>query len=78
MLNNKELVAKICNRITDYVMENKLSNDDLLQIIEHTGSFLNLMTRADYSKRTGISYNGAKHHRRNVKLFGCTLIVDNQ
>ena len=62
----------------DKGMENKLlSNDDLVQIIEQCGSYLNLMTIADYAEANKISYNGAKNHRDKVELFGVKFIIDN-
>ena len=62
----------------DKGMENKLlSNDDLVQIIEQCGSYLNLMTIADYAKQNKISYNGAKNHRDKLELFGIKFIIDN-
>jgi len=48
-------------------MENRLlSNDELVQIIESTGSFLNLMTISDYAKKNNISYNG---YHNKMKSF---------
>jgi len=62
----------------DKGMENKLlSNDDLVQIIEQCGSYLNLMTIADYAKQNKMSYNGAKNHRDKVELFNVKFIIDN-
>jgi len=62
----------------DKGMENKLlSNDDLVQIIEQCGSYLNLMTISDYAEANKISYNGAKHFREHLELFGVKFIVDN-
>ena len=60
-------------------MENKLlSNNDLVQIIESAGSYLNLMTIADYAKTNNISYNGAKKHRHVQQMFKVKFIIDNQ
>jgi hypothetical protein len=62
----------------DKGMENKLlSNEDLVQIIEQCGSYLNLMTIAEYAKQNKISYNGAKNHREQLELFGVKFIIDN-
>lgn len=55
-----------------------LSNDDLVQIIEQTGAFLNLQTIATYAKENKISYNGAKKFRNVKKIFGVKFIIDNQ
>ena len=59
-------------------MENGLlSNDDMVQIIESAGSYLNLKTISDYAKITGISYNGAKKHRHIRQIFNVKFVIDN-
>jgi hypothetical protein len=75
---NKPLVDTICNRLDQYVHAGALSNDDMVQIIELLGDYLNLATRAEWVRRTGKSYNGGKNHRRNIRLFGATFIIDNE
>jgi hypothetical protein len=77
-LKNKDLADLICSRIYFYIKEGKLCNDDLVQIIEQTGDFLNLKTRSAYAKEKNISYNGAKKHRTNISLFGTKFIIDNE
>lgn len=57
---------------------NTLSNDDLVQIIEVTGSYLNLATISKYALNNKISYNGAKKYRNVKKIFGVRFVVDNQ
>ena len=47
-------------RYAKFIHENNVSSDFLVQIIELSGSHLNLETISDYCRRTGISYNGAK------------------
>jgi len=74
---DKPLADAICDRLSHYIHEGLLSNDDLIQIIEHTGDYLNLKTRSEYAKEWGISYNGAKKFRRNVTLFGVKFIIEN-
>jgi histidinol phosphatase-like PHP family hydrolase len=71
------LTDTICNRLTYYITNGQLSNDDLVQIIEHTGSYLNLATRSEWKRQTGKCYNTAKKYRRNVRLFGATFVIDN-
>ena len=75
---DKSLPELIKQRITHYFLENQLSNEDMVQIIEHIGGYLNLKSRSQYAKDFGISYNGAKKHRQNIKLFGSTFILDNE
>lgn len=72
-----DLREKINRNIHKGIINNYLSNDDLVQIIEQTGSYLNLRTRSAYAKENNLSYNGAKKFRQNVNLFGVNFIVDN-
>ena len=58
-----ELKDKILINIHKGMENNMLSNDDLVQFIELSGSYLNLMTIPDYASKNNISYNGAKKHR---------------
>jgi hypothetical protein len=74
---DKPLVESICKRLDEFVMSDRLSNDGLVQIIEHVGGYLNLCTRSAYAKAWGKSYNAAKKFRKNVKLFGATFVIDN-
>lgn len=76
-MQNNELKDKIIRNIDIGMGNNMLSNTDLIDIIESAGSYLNLMTIADYAKQNNISYNGAKNHREKVELFGVKFIVDN-
>jgi len=71
------LVNKICDHLTDRIVSGELSNEDLVQVIEHIGGYLNLQTISAYSKANGISYNGAKKFRSIKKVFGVKFVVDN-
>lgn len=53
-------------------------NDFLVQIIEHSGGFLNLQTRSNYMKENNVSYNTAKKYRENINLFGVKFVIDNE
>jgi len=68
----------ISQMIHENVVKGNLSNDELVQLIEQCGSYLNLKTIPDYAKEKGISYNGAKKFRRVVKIFNVKFIVDNE
>lgn len=72
------LVNKICEHLSQRVHDGQLSNNDMVQIIEHIGGYLNLKTRSDYAKQNNISYNGAKRFRANIELFGVKFIIDNE
>ncbi len=76
-MSNELFVNKICDHLSKRISSGELSNNDLVQIIEHIGGYLNLQTISNYSKSTGISYNGAKKFRTNIKLFGVKFIADN-
>jgi S-adenosylmethionine synthetase len=78
MQNTNELTKKICNRISDYILDGSLTNDQVVQIIEHAGQYLNLKTIADYAEKNKLSYNGVKKHRQIITLFGCKLVIDNE
>lgn len=56
---------------------NRLSNDDLVQIIEQCGGYLNLKTVTDYAKAKDMSYNGVKKFRQVRKIFGVKFVIDN-
>jgi len=71
------IVNTICDHLSQRVTSGELSNDDLVQIIELCGSFLNLQTISDYARSNGISYNGAKHFREIVKIFNVPFVIDN-
>ena len=68
---------KLCDFVTEKTMQGKLSNNDLVQLIEVAGAFLNLKTISDYAKEYNLSYNGAKHFRKTVEIFNTKFIIDN-
>lgn len=68
----------ISQLIHENVVTGKISNDELVQLIEQCGSYLNLKTIPDYAKEKGISYNGAKKFRHVVKIFNVKFVVDNE
>ncbi|MEK0369720.1 MAG: hypothetical protein QQN55_00995 [Nitrosopumilus sp.] len=74
---NKHKV-KIQEYISKVVMKSNLSNDDLVQIIELCGSFLNIKSIPDYAKENNISYNGVKKCRNVVEIFGNKFVIDNE
>lgn len=71
------LKDKIIFNIYKGLENNTLSNNDLVQIIECTGNYLNLTTISNYASNNNISYNGSKKFRKVVKIFGVKFIVDN-
>lgn len=76
-MQNIELKDKLILNVMKGVDNNLLSNDDLIEIIQTCGSYLNLRTISDYAKKNSISYNGAKNFRNKAELFGVKFIIDN-
>lgn len=71
------LINKILTHLSDRIEAGELTNDEIVQIIELLGGYLNLQTIPAYAKENGISYNGAKKFRKVVELFGVKFIIDN-
>lgn len=78
MIESCENTDKICEFIHNKFCQNELTNDSLVQIIEHCGMLLNLKTISDYAKENNMSYNGTKRFRKVVALFNCRFVVDNE
>jgi hypothetical protein len=72
-----KLKDKLLINIHKGMDNNMLSNNDLVQIIELCGSYLNLSTIPEYAKKNNISYNGAKKFRNIKKIFGTKYVIDN-
>jgi len=72
------LVNTICDHLGQRIEAGQLTNDDLVQIIEHLGSYLNLSTIEDYARKNKISYNGAKKFRSCIKIFNVKFVIDNE
>jgi uncharacterized protein YehS (DUF1456 family) len=68
---------KILNRLSELIETNQLNNEDLVQIIEHVGGYLNLETISDYAKKNNLSYNGVKKCRKTMTLFNVKFVIDN-
>jgi hypothetical protein len=69
---------KLCDFVTEKTMKGELSNEDLIQLIEVAGSFLNLKTISDYAKENNLSYNGAKKFRKTIEIFSTKFVIDNE
>lgn len=69
----------ILNIISERVSNNSITNDELVEIIELCGSYLNIKTVSSYAKHKGISYQGAlKGGRKTVLVFGVKMIIENE
>jgi len=72
-----ETIYNILRTIDLAVTRGEVQNNELIQIIEHAGAYLNLKTIPDYAKFEGISYNGAKNNRHVQEIFGVKFVIDN-
>lgn len=68
----------LVNKIGVTIFNGDLSNEELVQIIELCGSYLNLKTISDYSRDNNISYNGVKKCRNIVNIFNTKYVIDNE
>ena len=65
-------------RIISESFENEeIGNQDLVQLIELAGAYLNLKTIPDYAKENNMSYNGVKNNRKIISLFNVKYVIDN-
>lgn len=67
----------ISNQVSKLFESGQITNNDMVQIIEHCGAYLNLQRISKYALDNKISYNGAKKYRNVVKIFGTRFIIDN-
>jgi hypothetical protein len=71
------LINTICTHLSQRIEAGELTNEDMVQLIELVGSYLNLTTISDYAKQNNISYNGAKKFRNVAKIFNVKFVIDN-
>lgn len=71
------LINKIEQHLSERITNGDLQNNELVQLIEHIGMYLNLQTIPDYAKSNGKSYNGVKKFRNVVTIFNVKFVVDN-
>lgn len=76
------LTKIIKEHLYEKVQNNELQNDDLVEIIDLLGSFLNLETISYYSKRVNLDYSSIKARVKSGKLkpyelFKIKFIIDN-
>ena len=55
------LINTIQKHLAKRIEAGELSNDELVQLIEQVGSYLNLQTIPAYAKQNNMSYNGVKN-----------------
>lgn len=72
-------INNLTDQIDDLMRSKKpLSNDILVQHLEHVAGYLNLKTIPDYAKENGLSYNGVKKHRTIKIIFNTKFVIDNE
>ena len=71
------LINKIEEHLSLRIENGELTNDDLVQLIEHIGAYLNLQTIPDYAKEHKLSYNGVKKFRTIKTIFNTKFVIDN-
>lgn len=71
--NGKKLIDFVGCKVEN----NELTNEDLVQLIELAGSYLNLKTIPDYQRAENMSYNGVKKYRQIRKIFNVKFVIDN-
>ena len=64
-------------KLGEAIQQGKCSNDVLVQLIELSGDYLNLMTIPNYAKTRNLSYNVVKKTSHIRKIFETKFIIDN-
>lgn len=72
------LVNRMCDHLSERIERGDLSNEDMVQIIECIGKYLNLQTISDYAKENNMSYNGVKKFRVVRKIFNVKFTIENK
>ena len=71
------LSRTIQEHLSERIEKGDLTNDDLVQLIEHIGSYLNLATIPNYAKQNNMSYNGVKKFRTIKTILKTKYVIDN-
>ena len=74
-LSQYEILA--LQELGEAIQQGKWSNDGLVQLIELSGQYLNLMTIPNYAKANNLTYNGVKKTREIREIFDTKFIIDN-
>ena len=72
------LINTICDHLGQRIQNNELTNDEIVQIIELCGMYLNIKTVSDYATANNLSYNGVKNNRYIKEIFGVKFVIDNE
>ena len=71
------LSLAIQEHLAKRIEQGELSNEELVQIIELIGNYLNVATITTYAKANNMSYNGVKKFRNVVTIFGTKYVIEN-
>lgn len=71
------LINTICQHLATRIENGELRNEELVQIIELVGGYLNLKTISAYAAENKMSYNGVKKFRPLVRIFGVRFVAEN-
>lgn len=72
--NSNDIITSIYKGIHN----NILSNQNMVQVIEHLADVLNLQTITNYAKSEKISYNGAKKRKiESININGIKFLINN-
>lgn len=74
-MNKSQEIKSLISKST---MNGDLCNDDLVQIIELCGRYLNIKTVANYARDRAISYQAATKKRNKIRIFDTAYIIDNE
>ena len=78
MSNISDNGKKLIEFVSKKVQNNELDNDDLVQLIEAAGAYLNLKTIPYYASEHKMTYNGVKKCRKVIELFNIKFVIDNE
>ena len=78
MKQTAENTEKLINFVATKFENNELTNESLVQLIELSVDYLNLMTISDYAKLHNMSYNGVKKHREIRTIANTKFVIDNE
>lgn len=69
--------SEIKGIVAESIENGNLSNDEMVQLIELIGMYLNLQTIPNYAKLHSLSYNGVKKNRKIIQIFHVKFVIDN-
>lgn len=65
------------NEFIEIIFNGELSNEEVVQFIELSMSYLNAKTITEYAKHNNLSYNGVKRFRKIIKIRNVKFVIDN-